>query len=119
MAVSLGAALRAALLLALLGAPTLVSAQPPAEAPPPDPAQEQSMPGMPGMPEGTREGGHQMGSMPMGSMQPMTCTCPSAFGGAGGIAALVLGALVAVSAAAALIALTVFLLRRSRRATAA
>ena len=77
------------------------------------------MPGMAEMPGMTSPMHQQMGSMPMGqmpmgSMQPMSCMCQSALQGAGGIVLLVLSTLLAGSAAAALIALTLFLLRRSR-----
>jgi hypothetical protein len=54
----------------------------------------------------------------MGGMQGMACTCPSALHGAAGIVVLVLGAIVAASAAATLLALAVFLVRRSRRESA-
>ena len=59
---------------------------------------------MPGMMQGSQTGG----------MPPMmTCTCPSALHGAGGIVLFALGAILTGAAAAALIALTVFLVRRS------
>jgi hypothetical protein len=71
---------------------------------------------MPGMPKMTPQGEQETSSMPMGPLQPMMCQCPSSLGRVGAIAVLVFGALVTGSAAAALIALTLFLLRRSHPA---
>jgi hypothetical protein len=105
----------ATVLAMLIGTPVGLSAQ---TASPPQGENSAGQPPEP-MPEMAPHGGQGMGTMhSMGAMQPMSCMCPSALRGAGGIVLLALGTLVAGSAAAALIALTVFLVRRSRRAPA-
>ena len=61
-----------------------------------------------------QSGALNQGNAQMERMQSMSCTCPSVLHGAAGVVALAVGGVLAGSAAAASIALTVFLVRRSR-----
>ena len=99
------------LLAAVLAAPVVILAEP---APTPQHRSERGMPGMP-MQDGGMMGGTGTGGERGGQMSGMMCTCPSALHRAGGALLAVLGAILAVSATAALIALTLFLVRRSKR----
>jgi hypothetical protein len=100
-----------ALVVVVIGVPSISSAQPP--SPGKDIREEVVAGDAAETPPHTAQ---QMSEKErMGGMQGMACTCPSALQGAAGILILALSAVVAASAAATLIALAVFLLRRSRR----
>jgi hypothetical protein len=112
-----GRAIITVILAAVLMAPPFVVGESP---PTPQQGVQPPEPGMAGMPMqgGETMGGTGQGSERGGQMSRMVCTCPSALHGAGGVVLAILGGILVLATTAALTALTVFLMRRSKRVPA-